>query len=79
VLKHCYCQHEYKKIESKKVHQKGSKSKKIKIVLVKAGIKLRIVHSLQLRELDVQHGCNSTFHYSLLHQCIQQQTKAHTD
>ena len=28
VTEHCYCDHEYKRIESKKVHQKGSKIKK---------------------------------------------------
>jgi len=51
-LKHCYCEHEYKKSDSKKVHQKGSKSLKKKDVL-KAGIEPRIVNSLQLRELGV--------------------------
>jgi len=25
---HCYCEYEYKKFESKKVHQKGSENKK---------------------------------------------------
>ena len=30
VLKHCYCEQEYKNSESKKVHQKGSKNREKK-------------------------------------------------
>jgi len=64
------------------VHQKGSKSKK---GVLKAVIEPSMVNSLQLRELGVQ---NTTSCFSLvlasifslsLHQCIQQQTKAHID
>jgi len=35
VLKHCYCEHGYKKSESEKVHQKGFK--KLKKDVLKAG------------------------------------------
>jgi len=67
VLKHCYCEHGYKKSVSEKIHQKGSKSKKR---CVQGGIEPRMVNSLQLRELDVQNIVypwfgqfyNSTFH-----------------
>jgi len=69
VLKHCYCEHEYKKSESEKVHQKVPKVKK---KLLKAEIEPQMVNSLYLRELDVQNTtavypwfgqlCNLTFH-----------------
>ena len=53
MLKHCYCEYEHKKSESKKVHQKGSKTKKKRYVKVR--IESRMVDSLQLKEFDVQN------------------------
>jgi len=44
-----------KNSQSKKVHQKGSKSKKKKKDAFKAGIEPRMGHSLQLKELGVQN------------------------
>jgi len=49
VLKHLYCEHEYK---NQKVHQQGSKVKKN---VFKAGIEPRMVNSLQFKELCVQN------------------------
>ena len=66
MLKQCYCEHEYKKSESKKVHQKDFKSK-IKDVF-KVGIEARMVNSLQLKELGVQ---NTTVVYSWFGKYVQ--------
>ena len=49
VLKHLYCEHEYKKSES------ASKRFKSKINVFKGGIELRMVNSLQFKELCVQN------------------------
>ena len=43
VLKYCYREHEYKKLESNKVHPKGSKREKI--VVIKVGIECKMVNS----------------------------------
>ena len=70
VLEHCYCEHEYKNSESKKVHQKGSKSKKKGVL--KAGIEPRMVICLRLRGVSVQAVYTWFWQvFSLsLHQCI---------
>ena len=49
VLKHRYCEHEYKKSESKKVNQKGSKNKKKDVF--NAGIEPRMVNIYSYRNL----------------------------
>ena len=59
VLKHCYCEHEYKKSESKMVHQKVPKVRKKDIF--KAGIEPRMVNSLKLKELDMQNTTSAWF------------------
>jgi len=56
VLKHCYCEHEYNKSESKMVHQKVPKVRKKDVF--KAGIEPRMVNSLKF---DMQNTSSTWF------------------